>query len=130
MYRKKYFIVTERGKIYLKDTFLKWLSNSEAVHLQKKATVNLQKEVPLGLLNCVRKSEGFYYSISKCKMKQKEWELAIYLLLKNVFGHNKNTYKKYWGIFHKDVTPCESDPYNLLIKIKLLHPNFWTKRGK
>jgi len=80
MYRKKHFIVTERGKIYLKETFLKWLSNSEAVHSYKKSAVNLEKEVPLGLLNCVRKSEGVYFSISKSKLKQKERELDIYLL--------------------------------------------------
>lgn len=64
MYRIKHFIVTEGRKIYLKETFEVTVKQRSCMFTQK-AAVNLEKEVPLGLLNCVRKSEGFYYSISK-----------------------------------------------------------------
>lgn len=60
------FPCNRRKKEILQRGFLKSLSNGEAAHSHKKAAVNLQKEVPLELLNCVRKSEEFYYSNSKC----------------------------------------------------------------
>lgn len=98
MYRMNHFIVTEGGKIHLKETFLKWLSNSETAHSRKKLLLTWKRKSHWGYLTVWGSWKDFTTVSQSATEFKGKWltHTSLTKKKKKNLGHNKICSKKYW----------------------------------